>query len=85
MSVHDKELWRRLNQELNRRASLDFGEARTSVTRGVGFISGVVRPQTGVFLDMKEELKTTLDVVRRNVPGLRDLVIDARIEIASKR
>jgi len=84
MSVEDKQAQRTLSRELFRRQSLDLADVIVSVMRGVGYISGVIRPQSGVYLNMKEEMQILKDMAKK-VPGVRDIVIDAKIEQTSKR
>jgi len=84
MSVEDKKLTRELMRELNRRRNIDVSDVRCSVSRAVGYISGVIRAAPGEFLDPKAEAKSILDGCRR-IPGLRDVSIDARFEVGSKR
>jgi hypothetical protein len=84
MSVDDKRIWRLLQHEIYRRADLDLTDTLVSVQRGVGSITGIIRPMPGVYLNYKDEMKALMDSARR-IPGLRDLVIDARWEAGSKK
>ncbi len=79
MSVEDKKLARELLRELNRRRNIDVCETKVSVARCVGYISGVIRAAPGEYLDPKSEAKSILDASRR-IPGLRDVVLEARWE-----
>lgn len=85
MSVEDKHIARLLHREVVRRQGLDVSEVKINVMRGVGYLGGVIRPAPGVmFVNMKEELKYITEGAKK-VPGLRDLVIDARIETSAKK
>jgi osmotically-inducible protein OsmY len=83
MSVEDKTLARLLFRELNRRRHLDLSDVKCSVTRGVGYIGGIIRPSLGEFMDPKAELKAIQDGAKR-VPGIRDVTIDVRFEMSAK-
>lgn len=83
MSVEDKKIARDLVRELNRRRSLDIREAKVTVQRCVGTISGILRPAMGEVIDPKAEIKALQDNARR-IGGLRELVIEARFELAPK-
>lgn len=83
MSVEDKRLLREVTRELNRRRSLDYSDTKVSVSRAVAYISGVIRPALGEFVDPKIEMKAIEDSVRR-VNGIKDMAIDARFEISTK-
>lgn len=85
MSVEDKRLSRLLEHELHRFQSLDLTDALVTVIRGVGYIGGILRPMVGLYnLNMKEEMRLVHEGLKR-VPGLRDLVIDAKIETSPRR
>ena len=84
MSVEDKQLCRDLQRELNRRRHLDLSDTKVTVTRGVGYVSGIIRASMGEFLDPKAEAKALQDISRR-MHGLRDLVIEAKIEQSSRK
>ncbi|HEY3418014.1 MAG TPA: hypothetical protein VGM23_14140 [Armatimonadota bacterium] len=84
MSVEDKQLGREVSRELNRRRQLDISDVRMSVTRGVAYIGGTIRASVGEFIDPKVELKSLQEISKR-VPGLRDLVVDVKFELGSKR
>jgi hypothetical protein len=84
VSVEDKQIWRLLQHELYRRQDLDMTDAKVSVQRGVGSVSGIIRPMPGVFVDFKDQMKMFSDSARR-IPGLRDLVIEARWEPGTKK
>lgn len=84
MSVEDKKLARELMRELSRRRNIDLSDVRVSVSRMIGYIAGIIRPAPGEFLDPKAEMKSILDGCRR-VPGLRDIVFEARFEMGTKR
>jgi hypothetical protein len=85
MGLEDKRISRLLEHELYRFQSLDISDARIQVTHGVGYVGGVIRPAAGLYyLNMKEELRVVTESTRK-IPGLRDLVIDAKIEQSPKR
>lgn len=84
MSVEDKQMWRLLERELTRRQDLDFTDTKVSVARGIGYISGVIRPQLGSLIVPREEIKAIMDSTRR-IPGLRDIVFDAKFVIDTKK
>lgn len=80
MSVEDKRISRLLEHELVRAANLDVSDVNIKVMHGVGYIGGVIRPATGMHsLNMKNEMRVFAESTRR-IPGLRDLVIDAKLE-----
>lgn len=85
MSVEDKRIYRLLEHELHRYQSLDISNMTLGVIRGVGYIGGIIRPAVGMYnLNMKDEMRIILENTRR-VPGLRDLIIDAKIETSPIR
>ena len=84
MSVEDKQIWRALERELTRRQDLDLSDTKVIVQRGIGYISGIIRPQVGSYIVPKEEIKAIMETSRR-VPGLRDIVIDAKFVIDTKK
>lgn len=85
MSVEDKRVSRLLEHELYRFQSLDISDVTVIVTRGVGYIGGVIRPATGMYsLNIKDEMRIIIEMSRK-IPGLRDLVIDAKIEQSPRR
>lgn len=84
MSVEDKKLLRELMRDLGRRRNLDLTDVKVSVSRAVGYVGGILRPAPGEFLEPKAEAKAILDSCRR-IPGLRDVVFEARWELGSKR
>ncbi|MEI7832713.1 MAG: hypothetical protein WCJ56_05905 [bacterium] len=84
MSVEDKQIWRALERELTRRQDLDLSDTKVVVQRGIGYISGIIRPQQGAYIVPREEIKAIMETSRR-VPGLKDIVIDARFVIDTKK
>ncbi|MHB9026753.1 MAG: hypothetical protein ACYC7E_21690 [Armatimonadota bacterium] len=84
MSVEDKQLGRELSREMNRRRHLDISDVRLSVTRGVGYIGGTLRPSVGEFFDPKVELNSLKEISKR-IPGLRDLVVEVKFDMGAKR
>lgn len=85
MSVEDKKLSRLLEHEMYRYQSLDVSDVNVQVTRSVGYIGGTIRPAAGLYyLNMKEEMRILTEASRK-IPGLRDLVIDAKIETSPRR
>lgn len=84
MSVEDKKIARELLRELSRRRNIDVSDTKVSVSRAVGYVSGIIRAAPGEYLDPKAEAKSILDSCRR-IPGLRDVVLEARWELGSKR
>jgi hypothetical protein len=84
MSVEDKKLARELQRELYRRRHLDLTETKYSVTRCVAYIGGIIRPSMGEYIDPKVEEKALIDGAKR-VPGLRDVVFEAKFVIDAKR
>ena len=85
MSVEDKKLARLIRRELGRNQYLDFSEVVITVARFVGHIGGVIRPMMGLTIaNPKEELKSLRDLAMRT-PGIRDIVIEARIDTSAKR
>lgn len=82
MSVEDKKIGRLLERELHRNQSLDLDNITILVARGVGYLGGVLRPAAGLYyVNIKDEVRVLTENARK-IPGLKDLVIDARLEEA---
>ena len=84
MSVEDKQLARELSRELTRRRSIDISDTRFSVTRGIAYVGGVIRPSPGEVFDPKAETEQIKDAIKR-IPNMKDVVFEARFEMATKR
>lgn len=80
MTVEDKRIGRLIEREIHRYQSLDVSETKVVVFHGVGYLGGILRPATGQYgLNMKEEMRILTEASRK-IPGLKSLVIDAKIE-----
>lgn len=84
MSVEDKHMAREVMRELARRRNIDITDTKVSVSRAVAYVGGVIRAAPGEYIDPKVETKSLLDGCRR-IPGLRDVALDVRWELGSKR
>lgn len=84
MSVEDRTMARLLMREVNRRRHLDLTEIKVSVSKGIGYVGGIIRPNLGEFMDPKAEMKAITDGAKR-IPGIRDVVIDAKFDISSRK
>jgi hypothetical protein len=83
MSVEDRTTARLVTRELNRRRHLDLTDVKVSVSRGVAYIGGIIRPMLGEWMDPKVEMKAIMDGCKR-VPGLKDVAFEAKFEQGSK-
>ncbi len=80
MTVEDKRIGRLLEREIHRFQSVDVTDTKINVYHGVGYLGGVIRPAPGLYgLNMKEEIRIITESARK-VPGLKSLVIDAKID-----
>ena len=84
MSVEDRTTARLVMREVNRRRHLDITDIKVSVSRGVVYIAGVIRPSLGEWLDPKAEMKSIMDGCRR-IAGVKDVAFEARFEQGSKK
>lgn len=84
MSVEDKQLGRELSRELTRRRSIDISDIRMTVTRGVAYIGGIIRPSLGETFDPKVETEQIKDAIKR-IPNMKDVVFEAHFEISTKK
>jgi len=84
MSVEDKHIGREVLREMNRRRSIDITDARMSVTRGIAWIGGIIRPSLGEEWDPKVEKEQIKDLLKR-IPGVKDVVVEAKFEVSQKK
>jgi hypothetical protein len=84
MGVEDKMVARELLREFNRRRNIDVSDVKISVSRGIGFVGGVIRAAPGESLDPKVEMKAIQESARR-ISGLKGLTIEARFDTSSKK
>ncbi|HOS42212.1 MAG TPA: hypothetical protein PK794_00825 [Armatimonadota bacterium] len=84
MSVEDRTMARLVMRELGRRRHLDLTDVKVSVSRGVAYIAGIIRPSLGEWLDPKAEMKAIMDGCKR-VPGLRDVAFEAKFDQGAKK
>ena len=83
MSIEDKVACRLVQRMFSRREALDMSDAKINVQRGIAYISGIVRPQPGLNVQLREEMRTVTDEVRK-LHGIHDVVMDARLDSAKK-
>jgi hypothetical protein len=84
MSVEDKQLGRELLREMSRRRSIDISDTRMTVTRGVAWVGGIIRPSLGEEFDPKVETEQIKDLIKR-IPNMKDVVWEAHFEISTKK
>lgn len=84
MGVEDKHIGREVLREMNRRRSIEIMDTRMSVTRGVVWVGGIIRASLGENWDPKVEKEQIKDMIKR-VPGVKDVVIEAKFEVSSKK
>lgn len=84
MSVEDRTTARLVMRELARRRHLDLAEVRVSVSRGVAYVAGIIRPMLGEYMDPKAEMKAITDGVKR-VPNIKDVAFEAKFDMSAKK
>ncbi|HEY3378269.1 MAG TPA: hypothetical protein VGL77_12325 [Armatimonadota bacterium] len=85
MGVEDKRIYRLVEHELHRYQNIDLEEVRVTVTNGIVYIGGVLRPAVGMhYINIKEEARIIGESMRK-VPGMRDLVIDAKLDESPRK
>ncbi len=83
MSVEDKMIAREVMREFSRRRNLDASDVKISVSRGIGYVSGIIRAAPGENIDPKVEIKSIQESSRR-IGGLKGLSIEATFDTSSK-
>lgn len=84
MSVEDKQLGRELLREMSRRRSIDISDTRMTVTRGIAWIGGIIRPSLGEIYDPKTEAEQIKESIKR-IPNMKDVVWEAKMEVSTKK
>ncbi len=77
-SVEDAQLRRALLHEVAKRP-IDLTQFDLHVTRGVVYLTGIIQPPNKAAIDMTSELEKLTTTIK-NRPGVRDVVMQARLK-----
>ncbi len=79
MPVEDKRIAQRITREFTRRQSVDASDLRVTVSSGVVYLAGKIKPmKTEAAVDIRKEI-AIVEKTLRTIPGIRDVIDDTEI------